>query len=531
MPSRKTLWSGFVLAMVGGAAWPVFAALASNPPTPETEKWWAQVTALSGDAMEGRDTGTAAYEQAARYVADQFAAAGLKPAGEGGTFFQRVPMHQVELDAARSFVTVTAAAGRVEPLKLLHDLTIVANAALLANLEGPLTFVGYGLNAAGSSLPDIDLRGRIAVYFNGAPTGLSASEGAAYAALRLKVLRTSGALATISIANPAVIEPVRWPAAYARSVALVEKPAQPNPQPAITISVEAAAKLFGPDQNFAAILQDGMKGLPLPTLALPSTLTLHLVLTQKDISSPNIVAILPGSDAALGAEHVVLSAHLDGYGYGTPVGGDALYNGTLDDAAYVALLTEFAREQAALPIAQRARRSLLFCIFTGEEKGLLGSVYYTAHPTVPIRTMVADLNLDQLRPIFPLRILTMEGIADSTLGDVARTVAKKFSIELRPDLEPERRLFLRADNYSFVQAGVPIAAFVFGYDRGSAEETVYRDWYARRYHRPQDNLATPIDWAAAAKFNRFYAELALAVANADARPAWLPASRYAPRAQ
>jgi Zn-dependent M28 family amino/carboxypeptidase len=255
------------------------------------------------------------------------------------------------------------------------------------------------------------------------------------------------------------------------------------------------------------------------------------VLTHKDISSPNIIALLPGSDPALRAEHVVLSAHLDGYGYGTPVGGDALYNGALDDAAYVALLTEFAREQAALPLAQRPRRSLLFCIFTGEEKGLLGSMYYTAHPTVPVASMVANLNLDQLRPIFPLRILTMEGIADSTLGETARAVAQKFSIELRPDLEPERRLFMRADNYNFVQVGVPIAAFVFGYDRGSPEEVVYRDWYARRYHRPQDDLATPINWEAAEKFNRFYADLALTVANAGSRPAWLPSSRYAPRAQ
>jgi Zn-dependent M28 family amino/carboxypeptidase len=122
----------------------------------------------------------------------------------------------------------------------------------------------------------------------------------------------------------------------------------------------------------------------------------------------------------------------------------------------------------------------------------------------------------------------MEGLTDSTLGDTVRTVAAPFKIEILPDLEPERNLFRRADNYNFVRIGVPIAAFVFGYDKGAPEEAVYRDWYARRYHKPQDDIKTPIDWDAAAKFNRFYAALALAIANAPTRPQWLPASPYSP---
>jgi Zn-dependent M28 family amino/carboxypeptidase len=173
-------------------------------------------------------------------------------------------------------------------------------------------------------------------------------------------------------------------------------------------------------------------------------------------------------------------------------------------------------------------RSILFCIFTGEEKGLLGSAYFTQHLTVPKESIVANLNLDQLRPIFPLNILTMEGLTDSTLGDTVRTVAAQFKIEIRPDLEPERNLFRRADNYNFVRIGVPVAAFVFGYDKGSPEEVTYRDWYARRYHKPQDDIQTPIDWDAASKFNRFYTSLALTIANAPTRPQWLPSSPYSP---
>ena len=297
------------------------------------------------------------------------------------------------------------------------------------------------------------------------------------------------------------------------------------------ISAESAGKLFTTSANshgylaYPQILQAGEAGDPLPSFGMGDALTLKLAITEKDISSPNILAILPGSNKTLAPEYIALSAHLDGYGYGTPVLGDKLYNGALDDAAYVATLLEEAKALKAHPPA----RSLLFCIFTGEEKGLLGSQYFTHHLTVPEGGIVADLNLDQLRPIFPLKILTMEGLTDSSIGDTARAVAAPFGIELRTDREPERNLFRRADNYNFVRIGVPIGSFIFGYNPNTPEERSYRDWYARRYHKPQDDLATPIDWQAAVTFNNFFQALTVALANASARPAWNPLSPNAPQ--
>ena len=170
-------------------------------------------------------------------------------------------------------------------------------------------------------------------------------------------------------------------------------------------------------------------------------------------------------------EYVVIAAHLDGYGYGTPVHGDKLYNGALDDAAYVALLIQFADNLHQQHHA--FKRSLLFCAFTGEEKGLLGSNYFVEHPAVPISQLVADINLDQLRPLFPLRILTALAIDDSTLGAVARKIGSDVGIELRADAEPERNLLRRADNYPFLRAGVPAIGFIFGYDPGSDAERRY----------------------------------------------------------
>jgi hypothetical protein len=508
------------------------AAASQQPqkPTRDAANWWKLTSDLANDSMQGRDTGTDAYQRAAQYVADHFKADGLKPAGQLGiepggqpSYFQIVPMHQVEIDAEHSTVELVDREGQREPLRFLYETTLTARPALPPFTEGQLVFIGYGQPPV-----NLDLHGKIVVFFNNTPADLTPEKRASFTASRILRLAEAGPAGVVSIDNPAAIEPTHWPAAYARTVTLATHPQRlpANAPLGLRISAEAAPKLFaGSTADAAKIIADAEKGLPLPTLTLPRKLRVTVKESEKDISSNNILALLPGSNPALAPEMVAVSAHLDGYGFGTPVNGDKLYNGALDDAAYVATLLELAHNLKGKPPA----RSLLFCIFTGEEKGLLGSVFFTQHPTVDIKKVVADFNLDQLRPIFPLRILTMEGIDDSTLGDTAKSVAQQFGIELRPDRETERNLFRRSDNYSFVRVGVPIGSFIFGYDPGTPEETAYRDWYARRYHKPQDDLNTPIDWKAAVTFNNFYRALVLNVANNPTKPEWLSTSSYAPK--
>ena len=511
------------LAIVAAAFLVATAAPAQQTPTPGAAAWWKLTTDFANDSMEGRDTGSEAYERAAKLVAEHFKDDGLKPAGDNGTYFQRVPMHLVEVDTAHSSVEIVDSLGAYSPLALLYETTLVPRADLPAFTEGQLVFIGYGEPPA-----NLDLHGKIVVYFNNLPAAVTGADREGFAAKRAGALAQSGAAAIVSIDNPVAIEPSHWPSAYARSVAIkgaTRAAAQAGPL-TMRVSAESAPKLFaGTTADASKIIADAEKGVPLPAMPLDRKLRITLKLTEKDISSPNILAILPGSDPKLAPEFVAVTAHLDGYGYGTPVMGDNLYNGALDDVAYVAMLIEMADKLHGHPPA----RSLLFGIFTGEEKGLLGSIYYTQHLTVPRERIVADLNLDQLRPIFPLKILTMEGIADSSIGNTAKTVAAHFGIEIRPDRETVRRLYSRADNYSFVRIGVPIAGFIFGYDPGTDEERIYRDWYARRYHKPQDDLATPIVWDAAVKFNDFYRALTLALANNPARPTWNPASPNAPK--
>lgn len=477
----------------------------------DTKAWWHTTEYLSSDAMEGRDTGTAAYQRAAEYVAGRMMAAGLKPAGDDG-YFQTVPMRQVEVIPARSSVAVWFGDRNSEILPLLQEVTTSVPNAPVADAVGDLVFRGYcGKDAMQG------VAGKVVICFGTQRAGLpSGGERAANA-------RAAGAAPMVNVDDPYfTIEPPRWPYAYARSVTLRDGGLrQRDAQPFLVLrcSKEAFAKMLdGTGHDAAAVLKAGGAKQPLESFDLPGrSLHVHLETAEKDIVSPNVLGVLVGSDEKLKGEYVVVAAHLDGYGFGTPVRGDNLYNGTLDDAAYVALLLQYADDVKAGKLP-RPKRSVLIAAFTGEEKGLLGSTWFVEHPTVAKEKIVADINLDQLRPLFPLKILTVPGIDRTSLGQTAREVAAKQHIELRDDREPERHLLQRADNWPFLRAGIPAIGFVFGFDNGTDAERRYREWYEVRYHRPQDDVTQPMDFEAAKDFNEFFYRLTDAVADAPQRP-------------
>ncbi|MGI4827493.1 MAG: M28 family peptidase [Janthinobacterium lividum] len=501
----------------------------------DTLGWWHTTEALSNDSMQGRDTGTAAYQRAADLVAKRFAVAGLKPAGERGTYFQSVPMHEIDLTPEGTSFTVVRGDGTRLPLQFLEEITTGPSRTMLTHGEGVLSFRGYCGAEAMS-----DIAGKIILCFGTQRQGLPSG------AERLANARKGGALGIVNIDDPYfTIEPPRWPYAYARSVTLTEPghtqiaSAPGSMLPAMRLSAAAFAKLLnGTGRDAAAILKTGGAQGTLEPFDLPARLDVTLHTTEKDISSPNVLAVLPGADPALRDQYVVVAAHLDGYGFGTPVMGDNLYNGTLDDAAYVALLIQMAEDLQAgkdLPPGANApskqgspsvkgtvlsppKRSILFCAFTGEEKGLLGSTWFVEHPTVPVAQLAADVNLDQLRPLFPLKILTALAIHDTTLGAPATQVGAGMGIALREDREPERGLLRRADHYPFLKAGVPAIGFVFGFDPGTDAEQRYRHWYEVQYHRPQDDLTQPVNFEAAAKFDAFFYRLVETVADDPERP-------------
>ncbi|MGH6911187.1 MAG: M28 family peptidase, partial [Phenylobacterium sp.] len=448
--------------------------------------------------------------------AQRFKAAGLKPAGDNGTYFQTFPVHEVKVESA-AFAIVRDGGGTA-PLRFLQQISVRPTDVLAPSLVGALTFRGY---CRAEDLADV--QGKVVICFNTKRAGLTTS------GQRLQAAQAAGAAAVVQVDDPYfTIEPPRWPAAYARTITIADgsPPSSPPVLTAMTTGVEGFKALIeGSGRNADEVLKAGGAKQPLASFDVPARLTASFKVATRDYTAKNVLAVLPGSDAKLKADHVVLSAHLDGYGFGEPVGGDALYNGALDDAAYVGTLIRFADKHKGKPL----KRSVLFAAFTGEEKGLLGAHWFVDHPTVPKASLVADLNLDQLRPLFPLEIMTQLAVDESSLGATARKIAGSMGIRIQPDPEPERGLLARADHYPFMQIGVPATGFIFGYEPGTEAERRYREWYQVRYHRPQDDLTQPMDFEAAGKFNRFFYALAETVADAADRPSWTPGSTYAPK--
>jgi hypothetical protein len=480
----------------------VSAAPAPKTADPDTRAWWALTSELSGDAMEGRDTGSPAYDRAAALVARRFAAAGLKPAGTDGGWYQTIRFDDLRLDETRSSIAI---GGRA--LRFNHDVTLTLDRDMPRQLSAPASFRGYcGPGEIG------DVRGKLVVcYGRPAPTRLNGFD-------RAKALRSAGALGMLTIAAPGLAgEPIRWPSAYSRSVTIAGQAAPVRPPFLMaTLNPDSLGRLM---PGGADVLAKGATGADLAAAEL-GAFTADLRITETQTKSANILGLLPGTDPALKDQVIVVAAHLDGYGYGEPVGSDRIYNGALDDAAYVALLERLAAVRAG----HGFRRPVLFAVFTGEEKGLRGSTWYVRHPTIPLSSIAGIINLDQIRPLYPLKLMTVHGLTESTMGDQVREVAGKLGIAVQEDPEPQRNLLRRSDNWPFMAAGVPGTSFVFAtYDDSSRAR--YRDWYERRYHHPADDLDTPIDWDAAADFNRFFYALTEASANAEQRPEWKPGGR------
>jgi len=508
------------VALAAGVAFatPVLAqSRAAGIADPDTREWWKIAEALSSDAMEGRDIGSPGYDRAADVVAQRFRAAGLKPAGDNGTYFQTFPVHEVKVESA-AFAIVRDSGGTA-PLRFLQQISVRPTDVLAPSLVGALTFRGY---CRAEDLADVT--GKVVICFNTKRTGLSTS------AQRLQAAQAAGAAGVVQVDDPYfTIEPPRWPAAYARTITIADASPPSGAPPvltAMTTGVEGFKALIeGSGRDADEVLKAGGAKQPLASFDIPARLTASFKVSARDYTAKNVLAVLPGSGPKLKAEHLVLSAHLDGYGFGEPVGGDALYNGALDDAAYVGTLIRFADKHKAKPL----KRSVVFAAFTGEEKGLLGARWFVDHPTVAKASLVANINLDQLRPLFPLEIMTELAVDENSLGASARKIAGSMGIRIQPDPEPERGLLMRADHYPFMQIGVPATGFIFGYEPGTEAERRYREWYQVRYHRPQDDVTQPMDFEAAGKFNRFFYALSEAVADAPERPTWTPGSRYAPK--
>jgi Zn-dependent M28 family amino/carboxypeptidase len=518
----------------------VFAISATAQTTShfDGQTWWDHIKVLADDKLEGRDTGSSGERAAQAYAVEQLKSTGAEPAGTNG-FYQPVKFVSrqiVEKDCSLTLIRD----GKREPLTLGEDAIIGTRVMPARKVEAQLVFVGYGLKVPEKNYDDfagLDVRGKIVVIFSGSPSEIPAALAAHYqtAAERWKVLRAAGAIGTVSLINPASMD-IPW----SRIALNRAHPSMDLDYPEFhetegakftaTVNPASAEKLFaGSGHTFAEIAALGKDRQPLPHFPLAVSLEAKTKVQVTKVRSANLVAKIPGSDPTLRDEYVVLSAHLDHVGLGEPVNGDRIYNGAMDNGSGSALLLDMAASFKKNP--ETLRRSILLILVTGEEKGLLGSKYFAAHPTVATKSMVADVNVDMFLPIVPLKLLTVQGLNESDLGDQARAVAESLGVKVQPDPEPLRNLFVRSDQYNFIRHGVPSVAMSVAPDPDSPEQKkIFKDWLTYRYHAPSDDVNQPVDLAAAAKYEEIVRALLISIANNDHRPQWKPDSffrRYA----
>jgi Zn-dependent M28 family amino/carboxypeptidase len=264
---------------------------------------------------------------------------------------------------------------------------------------------------------------------------------------------------------------------------------------------------------------------PLPRFPLNARVQANVAIELSRVKADNVVAELAGSDPSLSKEAIALTAHLDHLGTGKPDHGDGIYHGAMDDASGVASVLEVAH--AMHDSAVRPRRSILFIAVSGEEKGLLGSRYFAAHPTRHAGAIVADINMDMFLPLFPLKRLVAFGGEESSLGDDSRRIAPALGVEIVPDPVPDQLIFVRSDQYSFVRKGIPSLMLAFSPRPGTQEVQVFQNWWSDHYHAQADDLNQPVDLAAADAFDAFLLRLITNVADAPARPLWHKKSFFA----
>ncbi len=509
----------------------------------EGKLWWSHIQYLAGDELQGRQTGSPGYNLGADYVVAHFKQYGLQPAGTEG-FLQ-----PVRFDVTRTLAGQSSAAlvskGSQAPLAIGPDILLGSRITEPAVVDAPMVFIGYGLHMPDANYDDfapltgpdgkpVSLRGKVIVYLNGGPADVPAAlKSHARAAEFAKFAAAAGAIAAITIPIPRGMD-IPWDRQILLStqdrMRLADPDMQtPGPIVSATFNPAEAEKLFaGSGNTFREILALANDGKPLPRFPLALNFRAKVVTANSKAVSPNIIAKLEGTDPALKGQYVLVSAHLDHIGVGAPIGGDPIYHGAMDDASGVASVLEIAHSITASGF--KPARSILFVIFTAEEKGLLGSHFYAEHPTVPKTAIAADLNMDMFLPLYPMKYVMIQGVNESTLGANARAVAASLGYQVTTDPYPDRNSFIRTDQYSFVRAGIPAIAMKVGFALGSPEQEMEKAWRTNRYHSPADNLQQPVDLHSAAHFNEFMVKLTESITNDPTRPTWQPTSffrRYA----
>jgi Zn-dependent M28 family amino/carboxypeptidase len=500
----------------------------------------AHTTFLAHDLLEGRDTGQRGYDIAAAYVAAHFEALGLEPGNGADGFHQPVPLRRRTLQP--DGVRFSLRRGSKEWIRVNGtDIAVDASATETdETFEAELVFVGWGITAPGLKHDDyagLDVKGKAVVLVEGAPASFPGALRAHYSWIQQKerMAAEHGAIAVLTLKSPArerispfertrqlrPLPQLAWREPEGRTQSV------PSVRATITLGPQIARDLFAAAGRDLDRLYRQSESRPPRGFDLRASMRLSRRSTHEDTSSPNVVGVLRGTDPHLANEYVAVVAHLDHVGIGSPVNGDAIYNGAVDNAGGVATILEVAR---AISSSGRTKRSILFLATTGEEKGLIGSDYFVAHPTVPLQNIVAAISVDGLMAFHDFGGIVALGAGHSTLGAFSLAAARTIGAVHVPDPIPERGNLALSDQYPFLRAGIPV---LFpnparGLSRDGRDDTAAWDEYeTRHYHQPSDDMRLPLRWDVAERWGRYIDALVRGAANAPERPLWYEADLLA----
>ncbi|MGE5734135.1 MAG: M28 family peptidase [Acidobacteriota bacterium] len=509
---------------------PAFAAMQTIDP----ERIRAHVRFLADDLLEGRGTGQRGGDIAAEYIATQFTLYGLKPAGDNGTYLQKVPMVGVTTLPESTF-TIVSNSGQPMNLKLLDDyVTSNQTQQPQSDINTEIVYVGYGIEAPEYNWDDYkstDVKGKVLLMLVNEPPSDDPRffKGKALTyygrwTYKYEEAARKGAVGVILI-HKTDMASYGWDVvrnSWSGEAAYLKAEGVPKLTAASWVQLEVARKLAasaGMDIDKMMVDARSREFRPIP---LPARLQAHVVSGIRPFDSNNVIAMLPGTSAKLKNEAVMYTAHYDHLGIAPNQPGDKIYNGANDNATGCGILLEIARAYSAS--GTKPARSMIFASVTGEEKGLLGSEYLGKHPPIPAGNITLDLNYDDVPPLGSPEETEVSGSERTDFYPVVQSTAKDFRLAIRPDARPEAGHYYRSDHFSLARVGVPSFSInegmkYKGHDTNWGMQQA-EDYTAKRYHQPTDEYHPDMDFTGDAAMARFGFALGWKAASMPQSVSW-----------
>ena len=514
--------------------------LFAQPGSISTQRIREHTRFLASDLLEGRGVAQRGGDLATEYIATQLALAGAQPAGDNGTYFQQVPL--IGTSTVPGARLSAAKGGKTLDFKWVDEFVGVSEKQTAqTDVTADAIFVGHGISAPEFNWDDfkgVDVSGKFLVLFTNEPTSTDPKffDGRAltyYGRWSYKYEEAARRHAAgVLIIHTTPTAGYGWEVvrnSWAREIPFVKlEPGQHAMGLRGWVTTEAGNQLLGlaghtVDELLAASEKRDFKPIPLGI-----QIRLSLASKVREMNTRNVAAVIPGSDPKLKDEYIIFSAHWDHLGIGTPVNGDSIYNGAVDNATGCAILVELARAWSELP--QRPRRSALFLSVTAEEGGLMGSEYYGRHPLIAPGKTSIGLNYDAITPWGRAKDVVINGAERTSAFPLAQQIAKQLNLVISPDAQPEQGHYFRSDHFSYAKAGIP----AFSIDRatefvGKPEgygEKMFQEYNTKHYHQPSDEFQADWDFTALQQAAQFGFLLGRDIANQDALVSWRPGDQF-----